>query len=238
MYPWIVLVVTVVFFVQVARQARASRSRHSLFWAVSLAMASLATAAYILAAGTGDAWAFRVYYALGAVAMAAYMGLGSLHLHWRRRSLRAPAAVTGCVVAASVVGAGLTFALPVDAARLAALEGGPGTGVISHEGWLGAVWLIDLILLNTFGVAAMVLVALASVFRAYTAGAPSGLAWGNGLIAAGGVLLGAAGTAARLGFPGAFWLVMSLGWIVVYGGFRLVDATLAKERSGAGAAAG
>lgn len=238
MYPWIVLAVTTVFAVQVSRQALRSRSRHSVFWAVSLVMAALATAAYIVAAGTGNPRAFRVYYALGAVAMAAYMGLGSLHLHWRRHASRAANAVTWLVVAVSAAGIGLTMVLPVDATELLLLNGGPGTGVIRHEGWLGAVWLVDLILLNTFGVAAMVLVALASVFRAYAAGAPAGLAWGNGLIAAGGVILGLAGTAARAGFPGAFWVTMALGWVAVYAGFRLVTSTLARERSGADAAAG
>lgn len=223
LFAWIVLLVTGWFLYRVGRRAIAGRARHNLFWALSLAMAFIGTAAYLGAVYGSQPWAFRVYYLLGAMLMAAYMGLGSLWLEWGQSRPRWAAAATWAVTAAGVAGAAFLFASPLESARLAGLAGDPGTGIISSGGTAGTLWLVDTILLNSFGVVALVGVAAASAWRAYTTVGPAGLARGNAGIALGGILLGLAGSAARLGLPGAFWLVMALGWVVIYAGFEAVS---------------
>lgn len=234
-FAWIVAFVTALFLLRVAPRARRS-APHNVFWALSLAMACLAAIAYLVAVYAESAAAFRVYYLLGAVLMAAYMGLGSAWLAWGRSRPRALRALTGAVVAASAVGAGAMFLAPLDLDRLGSLAGDPGTGVIASTGWAGALWLAVTIALNTFGAAALVGVALISAWRARAARRRSAVidpfasgsaALGNACIALGGLLEAAAGSAARLGLPGAFWLVLALGWIAIYWGFELVTRAYA-----------
>ncbi|MBX6349948.1 MAG: hypothetical protein IRZ11_00360 [Clostridia bacterium] len=248
-FAWIVVLVTAIFFGRVLPRARRS-APHNAFWALSLAMACLAALAYVVAVYAGSAFAFRVYYLLGAMLMAAYMGLGSVWLAWGRRRRPAVRAVTGLVVAVSLIGAVAIFLAPIDASRLRGLAGDPGTGVILASGGAGALWLAATIALNSFGAAALVGVAILSAFRALaarkagTAADPFALgsaALGNSCIAVGGLLEAAAGSAARLGLPGIFWLVLALGWVAIYWGFELVTrayAVSARETAEASAPRG
>ncbi|MDI3269572.1 MAG: hypothetical protein QJR00_02600 [Bacillota bacterium] len=229
-YAWVQAAVVGLFTLNVVPKAIRSPWPPMRWWAAAIAMGFLATLAYLGAVYWENAWLFRLYYLLGAMWMAAYMGLGSLHLEWgQRHPSRLKATVVGVLVL-SLLGAILLALLPVQEGALLQLAGQPGTGAVSHQGVLGALWLIDMILLNTFGLLAVMLVAAASAWRAYTARAPRRVAVGNGLIALGVLLLGAAGTAARVGFPGSFWVVMAVGWVVVYSGFGFIGSRSAGQR--------
>lgn len=230
-FAWLQLLIVGLFSISVVRKALRSPWPPMRWWAAAIVMGLVATLAYLGAVYFTHPWLFKLYYLLGAMWMAAYMGLGSLHLEWgQRRPSLVKGAVVG-VVALSLLGALLLALLPVDEGVLLTLAGQPGTGAIPHQGTLGLLWLLDTILLNTFGLLAVMLVAAASAWRAYTARAPRRVAVGNSLIALGVLLLGAAGTAARVGFPGAFWATMAVGWIVIYSGFNAIGSRSANRRS-------
>ncbi len=215
-YPVLVAGVSALFAVLVWRQYAARRRPYQALWAFSLTLSALASSAYIIAATAASAGWFRLYYLLGAVLLAPYMGVGSLYLAWGQRVGRTALAL---VTLLGGVAAWSLWQAPLDVAGLATLRGEPGTGLLQH-----GLWLPILVVLNVFGTVAVGGVALRSAWRARRGGAERRVAVGNVLIATGVLLLGAAGGAARAGWPGGFWVTMAVGWSVALAGFLAVGA--------------
>lgn len=198
-------------------QWRARRRPHQLAWAVALGAGCAGTVAFILSNLTGgDPLLFRLYYLGGAVLIAPLLGVGSAYLLgkplWARLML-AVAVVSGVCALVGLVGA------PLSRGALAALGIAPGTTLITAP-----LVVVAVIVGNSLGTVAVVGVAVASLLRAWRGGAPARFAWGNGLIAAGTLVIAAAGTMARLGHGAGFWATMTVGWCVVYTGVTTVSA--------------
>lgn len=156
--------------------------------------------------------------------MPAIMGLGSLALVFRPRTVWVVFLVVALL---GVVGGGLLLAAPVNDGLLQHLDGGAGTGVIVNR----AGWLIPLIVLNTFGAAAVIIVALTTGWRTLRKKTAALLFRGNLFLAVGVLIISMAGTAARLGAPMLFWITMLVGWVVTFVGYRLLTPSGAKRRS-------
>lgn len=214
-YPLIVAVVSLAFGISVLTQWSRRRRPQQLIWGVALLMAAVASLAYVGFLGNGDATLFRLYYLSGALLMAAYLGMGSLYLALTRRTCDI---VLGVLIVASVAAAVLLLSAPVNAAQLHGVQhhGGPGQGVIKQ-----GLWLVLLILHNIFGAAAVIGVAIYSAYKVLRRQAPRRFAAANITIAVGTIVISEAGTAARVGSPNYFWVVMAIGWIVIFGGFLL-----------------
>jgi len=150
------------------------------------------------------------------VLIAPLLGVGSAYLLPDPRWARLLLGIT--VACALVAGVGLA-ALPLDRGALANLDLGPGAGVVT-----AAPVIASVIIANTLGTIAVVGVALRSLLAAVFRARPWTLVWGNGLIAAGTLIIAAAGSLARLGHGVGFWGTMTIGWIVLYGGFALLAA--------------
>lgn len=222
LYPSIVALVALVFTVALVGQYRARRKAHQLLWAIALALGFLGAAGY-LAALRGSAAGFRLYYLAGALWMAPVMGLGSVYLHYgpdRSRWVAALVVLTGVVASVGVMGA------PLDGEALARLDGGPGQDVLD----LAGLPLAALILSNTFGVVAVAALAIRSALRSRYTPDGKGFTVGNLLLALGVILLGMAGSLARLGVPGTFWIMMALGFLILYGGFATINRAAARAR--------
>jgi hypothetical protein len=191
---------------------RHQRTSH-LFWTIALAASAIASLAYFITIQTSPhspVW-FFIYYLLGAMWMPAIMGLGSLALVLSKRWVYGLAAVVFVVGAAGSV---MMFRQPYSADKLAALAGGAGTGIIQP-----GAWLVLLIVLNTFGAAAVIGVALWSAWKYMRDKNISRFFFGNVWLALGVLVISSAGSAARLGWPGTFWVVMLAGWIITYIGY-------------------
>ena len=67
----------------------------------------------------------------------------------------------------------------------------------------------------------MIWVALYPAFKALQRQAPVRFAAANITIVVGTAIISGAGSAAWLGSPNAFWVLMALGWIVIFAGFLL-----------------
>lgn len=213
-YPIAVAVISLVFAATVLQQYLSKRKPHQLVWSVALAMSAAAAAAYVFALPPVHSQAgFRAYYWLGALCMPAWLGLGSIYLVAPRK---AADRALGFLINASLLGAAAIWAAPVDLPAFSALDGGPGTSVLQPGPWLPL-----LILLNTLGVAAVVVVAIYSGIRAARRRMPGRLLLANACIAAGDLVIGVAGSMARVGFPGLFWITMSVGWVIIFAGFLL-----------------
>jgi len=196
-------------------------------------MAAAAAASYAIFLVTGrPVLLFRLYYLFGAALNVAFLGLGSLYL-LLQRNLRELVIV---LIVASIVTAAAIFAAPINSAELASATGA-GTNVLGAGPWLPL-----LILMNSFGTICLVGVALYSAARTWRSHDHLDRAVANVIIAAGALTIAGAGTFARLAGAGAFWVIMLIGWTIMFAGFMVTTRRSAvagaRRRSEVGAPTG
>ncbi|MBE3559241.1 MAG: hypothetical protein IMW89_08455 [Ktedonobacteraceae bacterium] len=225
--PVINALVTGIFTGMVMRQYLARRRIYQLYWSIALGMAFVATLAYIVMlivqpTSAGGILFFRVYYILGGALMPAWLGMGSIALLNRPLLTRICFSILAFL---SLVGMAFTLDARIDLQKLSQIAGTPGTGILAP-----GPWLVTTIILNTLGVVAVGGIAVYSGWRmlrrqASTGGMHTGsLLWSNVLILAGALLNAIAGTLARLlGIQSTFWLIMALGWSVLFAGVVLAS---------------
>ncbi|GCF10505.1 hypothetical protein [Dictyobacter arantiisoli] len=225
--PLINVVVTGIFAFVILRQYISRRRSYQLYWSVALCMAFIATLAYMGMLIVGPTtlpgtYLFRLYYAFGGTIMPSWLGLGSIGLVSRPRFTRICA---GFLLLLSFISAIFVLDATIDMPRLSQIAGTPGTGTLQ----LGP-WLIMTIVLNTLGLVAVAGVALFSGWKLLRKQASMGgiktsrIVWANLCIFAGAILNGVAGTLARfLGADNVFWLIMALGWIILFIGVLLAS---------------
>jgi hypothetical protein len=212
------LVVSAAFTLVVAGQWLSRRRTHSLLWAWALLVWTLAVGAETAAALNG-AWTpttYRIYYAFGALMVAAWLGAGSLHLSAGRPLART---FTWIVAALSLVGGILIFTYPIDPTLL------------SHTDSLGFVDVkvfpfIPVRLLvgigNIMGSLAFIGAALVSVWRFRRRGdVPRARVTGIALIAAGGLTAALAHSIGALGGPGLFRISELAAVILIFPGYLM-----------------
>lgn len=197
----------------IRQYVRRNRTSH-FFWSVSLVFSALASLLYCITLWLSphSSWAFHAYYVTGAMWMPSLMGLGSLALVCKQRTVLGYAIVVAIV---GIVGSCLLWTSPVSSVALQHLSGGAGTGII-QEG----TWLVPLIALNTFGAACVAIVAFVSAWRTFRKGASTRFFYGNLWLAAGILVISSAGSGARLGVPQLFWILMLIGWIITFMGYQ------------------
>ena len=116
LYPAVVTAVAFSFAAVVVYQYRQRGRPYQLVWAFSLTLGGLAGLCFVLfLASDHNPFFFRLYYACGALLMAAYLGLGSVYLLAPRRVAHATAIVVVCL---SVAGLVFLLTTPVDSAAL------------------------------------------------------------------------------------------------------------------------
>ncbi|MCL6452350.1 MAG: hypothetical protein K6T78_01840 [Alicyclobacillus sp.] len=212
-----VVVITAWFAVSVTRQWVRKRRLNLGFWSISLWLSCVGSAAYCLAAwhAPGAQGWFLVYYGCGALWMPCLMGLGSLALVCRPHIVWILAAVVLSIGALATVELSVA---PVHLEMLRQLNGGAGTGIIAER----TGWLAPLIGLNSFGALAVVGVAVVSAIRTAQKRSSMPFLAGNLWIAGGVLVISAAGSAARLGWPELFWVLMAVGWAGFFVGYHLL----------------
>ncbi len=217
-YPLIVAVISLAFGGTVLAQWTRRRRPQQLVWGVALLMAAAASFAFVGFLSDGSELLFRLYYVFGGLLMAAYLGMGSLYIALDKRVADL---VLAALVIVSALGVALILVAPINAATLHAVQhtSGAGSNVLKP-----GLWLLPLILLNIFGAAAVIGVALYSAFKVLRRQAPGRFAAANVTIAAGTIIISAAGSAARLGSPNLFWATMAVGWVVIFAGFLLTTS--------------
>ncbi len=198
----------------VTRQFVTKRRTNLFFWALSLLIACFASLAYALCILHPAAWLFLIYYLFGAMWMPSLMGLGSIALLASKRLLYS---ITAAVAVVGVIGSVGLLQTTIKPQALLQLDGGAGTGVVPN-GW----WLPFLIVLNSFGAAAVIIVALISACRTLRRNAPARFFVGNIWLAVGVLIASLAGGSARLGWPGLFWITMLIGWAVTFVGYTIL----------------
>ncbi|MBO0778819.1 MAG: hypothetical protein J2P37_08320 [Ktedonobacteraceae bacterium] len=225
--PIINALITGLFAGVVLRQYLTRHRVYQLYWSIALCMAFIATLAYLFmivlrpTSATGILL-FRLYYVLGGVLMPAWLGMGSIALINKPWLVRLSQTLLFFL---SLVGIAFTLDAHIDMQKLSQIAGTPGTGTLQT-----GPWLIPTIVLNTLGVVAIGGVAIYSGWQMLMQQKHLGglrtrnVLWANVLILGGALLDAAAGTLARtLGLESAFWLIMAVGWIVLFAGVVLAS---------------
>lgn len=230
--PFLSAAISGYFAYLVTRQYMERGKEHQLIWGISLWLAAAGSLAYGVAVVAGSAFFFRIFYLSGAVFMVALLGVGSCYLAFGPRigriSLLAVAAL-GLLVSGAVMGSSINNAALADLA----VGVGSGRGVLRLTGL--AAW--GRTLLNLFGTLAVAGVAIKSAVDVRRRQAPRNFLNGNLLIAGGVVANAMAGAVARWGRGfDPFWLLMTLGWVLMFLGFAQIGKGLNPARSSSGLA--
>jgi hypothetical protein len=213
-FPLVVTVVAFSFAGILLRQYLARHRPYQLVWSWSLMLGGLAALSFVLfLAADRSVLFFKLYYIAGGLLMAAYLGLGSLYLLAPRRMATVALAAVAIL---SVLGAILIVATRVDAEKLHSANIEAGQNLITGP----AIPII--IVLNTFGAVTVIGGALYSAWRLFRRQGPAHLLWANVLIAAGTIFASLAGTLARVTGSGQwFWVLLVIGFVVLFAGFLL-----------------
>lgn len=144
--PLITCVVSFIFAVTVLDQYFARRKPFQLLWAIGLFMYSIAAFTEFYAGMYGiTEMILRLWYLVGAILVAAYMGMGTLYLLMRRRNAHIVMAILGV---ASIYAAIRILTVNIDVTGLTALTG-KGVMPVDVRALLAATF-------NAFGTFALV----------------------------------------------------------------------------------
>jgi hypothetical protein len=212
------LVVSAVFCLVVGAQWLARRRTHALLWTWALFVWTVAVAAETAAALNG-AWTpltYRVYYAFGALMVAAWLGAGSLHLVAARRTA---ARFAWLIAALSVVGGILIFTYPIDPALLSHTD---SLGFVDVKVFPFIPVRLFVVIANLLGSLAFIGAALISIWRFRTLhDVPSTRVTGVALIALGGLVAALAHSLGALGGPGLFRISELAAIVLIFSGYML-----------------
>jgi hypothetical protein len=144
--PLVTCIISLVFAVTVLDQYFARRKPYQLLWAIGLFMYSLSTFTEFWwnVYGRNDIM-YRLWYLVGAVLVAAYLGQGTLYLLMRRRTAHIIMAVLGAATVYAIV---RVFSVDIDISTLPKLT---GVGVMPAD-----IRAIVTPVFNAFGTIALV----------------------------------------------------------------------------------
>ena len=212
------LVVSATFTMIVAAQWASRRKMYSLLWAWALLVWTLAVAAETAAALHG-AWTpltYRVYYAFGALMVAAWLGAGSVHLSASPRRARV---FTWVVAALSIVGAALIFTYPINPALLGQEN---SLGFVDVKVFPFIPVRIFVVIANILGSVAFVGAALYSLWHFRRRhDVPRNRVTGVWLIALGGILAATAHSLGAVGGPELFRISELATIVLIFSGYLL-----------------
>jgi hypothetical protein len=212
------LVVSAAFTIVVAGQWLSRRRTHALLWAWALLVWTLAVGAETAAALNG-AWTpttYRIYYAFGALMVAAWLGAGSLHLSAGPRLART---FTWIVAGLSLIGGILIVTYPIDPALLSHTD---SLGFVDVKVFPFIPVRLLVVIGNIMGSLAFIGAALVSVWRFRRRGdVPRARVTGVALIAVGGLVAAMAHSIGALGGPGLFRISELAAVILIFSGYLL-----------------
>jgi hypothetical protein len=220
------LALSAVFTLLVAAQAVSRRRTHQALWAWALLVWTLAVGAetWVAAHGSWTPVAYRVYYACGALMVAAWLGAGSLHLAGSPLARR----YTVFLVLLSGAGALAIVLTPIDPSLLGHTD---ALGFVDVKVFPIFPVRIMVILANALGTLAFVGSALLSLARRRALGFPTARTGGILLIAGGGIVAAAAHSLGAVGGPGLFRVSELAAILLIFTGYVLSSRRMAAVRA-------
>ncbi len=208
--PLITAIVSLVFAFTALDQFFARRQPYQLVWAVGLLIYSVAAGAEFWMESQGlieSELAYRLWYLIGAIFVAAYLGMGTLYLLLPRRPVNV---IMGFLLAVSVYAIYAVFAADIDLTGMTAITGEamPTT--------LRALTPV----LNVFGTLALVGGAVYSAWIFWRKRILPHRVVSNVLIAVGAILPAVGGTSLKTGgSTEVFYILELVGIVIIFVGF-------------------
>lgn len=217
-FPIFSTLVTFAFAAAVLNRYRHKRGTHLLLWGLGLVMYGLGTLTEVILSFQFSALALKIWYLMGAMLTAAWLGEGSIHLLVRKRGV-APT-LTKILTVVSLLAAGLVLAAPVVSS--AAADFNPAQPVsMQYKEILtrNGLMIFLTIILNIYGTLGLVGGALYSAFLFWRKQVLFDRMVGNVLIAAGALMPAMAGSLIKAGLVDWLYLSEFLGAVLMYAGF-------------------
>jgi len=218
--PYLSTLVTFAFTIAVYNRYRQRGGIHLLLWAIGLLFYGLGTLSEVILGLTFHLFILKLWYVMGAMLTAAWLGMGSVHLLVRKG--KTATVLTWVLSVVSLIATLLVFAAPAsggvyDIARPASEQ--------YKELFVRSGFIIFLtILLNIYGTLTLVGGALYSAFLFWRKSILANRLFGNILIAAGALSPALGGSLLKAGLTDMLYLSELIGAILMYIGFVLATS--------------
>lgn len=219
--PYLSTIVTFVFTVAVFNRYRRRGGMHLLLWSVGLLFYGLGTLSEVLLGLHFNVLVLKLWYLMGAMLTAAWLGMGTVHLLIRKGNTAM--IITWVLAAVSLFAAFLVFAAaPVSSSYNTALTASEQyKDVLARNGFT----ILFTILLNIYGTLTLVGGAIYSAFLFWRKKILANRMFGNILIAAGALSPAMGGTFLKVGLTDFLYLSELIGVILMYIGFVMATST-------------
>jgi hypothetical protein len=219
--PILSTIITLAFAAAVFKRFNERGGVHLLLWGIGLVFYGLGTFSEAVMLFTYNVPVLKLWYLMGAMLTAAWLGQGSIHLLVRKKRVAQSLLVILGIV--SLAAAAMVIAAPVTSVvfDISAPASAQYRDIMVRSS--GMVLLT--ILLNVYGTLGLVGGALYSAFLFWRKSVLANRMYGNILIAAGAMMPAMGGTFIKIGLPD--WLYMSefLGALIMFAGFIVATAT-------------
>jgi hypothetical protein len=231
--PFLSTLVTFAFAAAVFTRYLRRRGPHLLLWSIGLLFYGLGTLAEVILGFTFSGLMLKLWYLSGAMLTAAWLGQGTIHLLVRKRGVAL--AMTGILVAVSLLAATLILSAPLTPAAAIYNVAQPISSQYKDILTRSGLTILLTILLNIYGTLALIGGAVYSAIIFWRKRVLFNRLIGNVLIAVGAMAPAMAGSFVKLGLPDLLYLSELIGVVLMYVGF--LQATTAPSRETVPAAA-
>jgi hypothetical protein len=218
--PYLSTIVTFAFTAAVFNRYRQRGGVYLLLWAFGLLLYGLGTLSEVILGLTFNVIVLKLWYLTGAMLTAAWLGMGTVHLLFRKGNTAR--ILTWILGAVSVLAFVLVFAAPANAAAydVARPASEQYKEILARNGLI----ILLTILLNIYGTLTLVGGAIYSAFLFWRKKILANRMYGNILIAAGALSPAMGGTFLRAGLVDMLYLSELIGAVLMFIGFTLATS--------------
>ena len=218
--PYLSTIVTFAFVAAVFNRYRQRGGMYLLLWAFGLLLYGLGTLSEVILGLTFNVIVLELWYLTGAMLTAAWLGMGTVHLLFRKGNTAR--ILTWILGAVSVLAFVLVFAAPANAAAydVARPASQQYKEILTRNGLI----ILLTILLNIYGTLTLVGGAIYSAFLFWRKKILANRMYGNILIAAGALSPALGGTFLRAGLVDMLYLSELIGAVLMFMGFTLATS--------------
>lgn len=215
--PWLSTIVTFIFTVVVYNRYRQRGGTHLLLWAIGLLFYGLGTLGEVILGLTYSAFVLKLWYLMGAMLTAAWLGMGTVHLLIRKGNTAM--IMTWVLAGVSLLALFLVFSAPVN--NVAYDVSRPASEQYREIMTRSDLTIFLTILHNIYGTITLVGGAIYSAFLFWRKKVLANRMYGNILIAAGALSPALGGTFLKAGLVDFLYLSELIGAVVMFAGFIL-----------------
>jgi hypothetical protein len=218
--PYISTIVTFIFTIAVFNRYRQRGGMHLLLWTIGLLFYGIGTLCEVILGITFNVFILKLWYLMGAMLTAAWLGTGTVHLLIRKGN--AAKIITWIIIALSIISAILVFTAPVTSTTYDISM--PASAQYKEIFSRGGLAILLTILLNIYGTLTLVGGAIYSAYLFWRKRILANRMFGNILIAAGALAPAMGGSFLKAGLADVLYISELIGAILMYAGFVLATS--------------